>query len=82
MKKLAACVLSGLLLATSPSMYGQESSSESTELRSDYSDLGTASTVASGRAIDLSMLGWGLAIIVAITIVSLVLHSSTATAHS
>ena len=77
MKKLIALILSGALITFSP-VHAQ--SLDEMQERFD-SAVGTCASDGIATGIGVSMMGWGLASIVGISILSIVLHQST-TVHS
>jgi hypothetical protein len=77
MKKFIALLLTGALIAFSPA-YTQ--SLDEMQEKFDAA-VGTCASDGIATGIGVSMMGWGLAIIVGISILSIVMHQST-TAHS
>ncbi len=77
MKKLLVCFLSFSLCFALPMQGHADEDNIYDEIT------GISATDATNAGIGISMMGWGLAIVVGITILALVIHQSTATtAHS
>lgn len=78
MKKLTVYLLAIAMACFVPSY-----SENLDEIQEDYDQtVGICATDGMSTGVGVSMMGWGIAIIVGISILAIVLHQSTSTAHS
>lgn len=76
MKKILVYFLSLLLCLSAPAQLRADEDSMYQEMT------GLSASDSSNAGIGISMMGWGVAIIVGITILALVLHQSTGSGHN